>query len=85
MQTIVDAALVDFLPRNSVYRTTVPAASDRLIEDLGYDSLAIAEFVFFFEDLFKVTISNREIREVRTVGELRGFVDRKLAESRRPA
>ena len=33
----------------------------KLMEDLGYDSLAVAETVFFFEDLFKVRIQNTEL------------------------
>ncbi len=50
----------------------------RLIEDIGFDSLAIAETVFFFEDLFQISISNEEIMQVRTLGELRAFVKTKV-------
>ncbi len=53
--------------------------TDRLIEDLGYDSLAVAELVFLLEDLFSVTVTNSEISELRTVGEVSRFIDRKLA------
>jgi acyl carrier protein len=51
----------------------------RLFEDLSYDSVAVAELIFFFEDLFDVTISNEEIMGVRTVGDLQACVAKKLS------
>lgn len=53
--------------------------ADRLVEDLGYDSLAVAELVFVLEDLLSITVANVEISELRTVGDVRRFVARKLA------
>lgn len=83
IHTMVRAALLDFLPRHDgALRARALSDESRLLDDLGYDSLAIAELVFFFEDLFKVTITTDEIRPVRTVGDLRAFVARKLAANR---
>lgn len=56
-------------------------ASARLIEDLGFDSLALAEIVFFIEDLYKVSISNDDLRRIATVADLRAFVLEKVAAS----
>lgn len=80
VQLIVLAALRDFLPKDSAFNRTDPLRDEhRLIEDLGYDSLAVAEIVFFVEDLFQVTIANHEIKAIATVGSLRDFVGRNLA------
>lgn len=79
---VVLAVVRDFIPKHHAPPAGQPLPENaRLMADLGYDSLAIAETVFFFEDLFDVKISNKEIMGVSTVGELRAFVRGKLASS----
>lgn len=85
VHVVVLAALRDFLPKQEGAPERSLADHLRLMEDLGYDSLAVAETVFFLEDLFQVRIGNRELIEVNTVGQLRNFVARKLAEKAAPA
>ncbi len=81
LRVVIIAAVRDFMPRASIHSRTAPLRpEERLIEDLGFDSLAVAETVFFFEDLFKVTIKNEEIMALRTIGELCEFVARRLRE-----
>lgn len=83
MRVVVEAAVRDFLPEN--YREKFSGALGdelNLVDDLGYDSLAIAEVVFFFEDLFQVTIDGSDVEVVHTIGELNGFVRKKLREQR---
>lgn len=79
LDTVICAILADFMPR----RPTVPLAerpgSTRLIDDLGFDSLAITEVIFFAEDLFGITITNEEMVHVRTLDDLRGFIRQKVA------
>lgn len=79
LDPILSAVVRDFMPRpdRAPDGPLPPAAS--LVEDLGFDSLAIAEIVFFVEDLFQVRICNEEIQRVRTIGNLRAFILRKLA------
>jgi acyl carrier protein len=75
---VVIAAVVDYAPPGTM--TSAPVSdSSLLIEDLSYDSVSVAELVFFLEDVFDVTISNEDILSVRTLGELRACVTRKLA------
>jgi acyl carrier protein len=77
LHLVILAVLRDHLPKP---REGALTEELRLIEDLGFDSLAVAEIVFFFEDLFQVRIENRELLEVRTVGEVARFVARKIGE-----
>lgn len=73
--TLVLAIVKDHMPRKDAEFGDGAA----LIADLGFDSVAIAEMVFFIEDLLQVSVTNAEIMQVRTVGELRAFVRAKLA------
>lgn len=83
-QTVIYGALRDFLPPSAGIGADVPIDdSMRLTEDLGYDSVAVAEIVFFIEDLFHVTLKNEDLKTIRTVGELRAFVATKLNEEAR--
>ena len=84
---IVLEAVLDYLPSTTASQAPTPQSTEelrddlRLMEDLGFDSLAVAELVFFLEEIFPVTINNVEILSVRTLGDLRQFVDTKLRES----
>ena len=83
--TVVLAIVRDHQPNKHAAGSAPLRDEDALIADLGFDSVAITEMVFFIEDLFRVSVSNEEILAIRTVGELRAFVRRKLAAIRPPA
>ena len=72
------AVLEDFIPRTPARPLAEMPGGTRLIDDLGFDSLAITEVVFFTEELFGINISNAEIIKVRTLDDLRGFIHHKV-------
>jgi acyl carrier protein len=78
LDPVVLAILNDFIPLTPTKPLSELAGDTRLIEDLGFDSLAITEVVFFAEDLFNITITNEEIMQVRTLDDLRGFIRAKV-------
>jgi acyl carrier protein len=81
---VVLAVLLDHIPDKKRRPTSQPADNVALVADLGFDSIAITELVFFLEDLFQVRITNEEILRVLTVGELRAFVREKIGVSPAP-
>lgn len=78
-QTVIIAVIRDHMPDRAAAAHAQIDSGTVLVDDLGFDSMAISELVFFFEDLFSVSIANDEIVRVRTVGELCAFVREKQA------
>jgi len=81
LTALVNAAVVDYRPSGAGAPPPV-ADTTRLLEDLAYDSVAVAELIFFFEDLFDLSLSNDDIAGVRTIGDLRACVEKKLTAPR---
>jgi len=79
LDPVILAILADFIPRPPARPLAALPGDTRLIDDLGFDSLAITEVVFFTEDLFGISISNEEIVRVRSLADLRGFIQAKVA------
>lgn len=79
LRFVVSAVLMEYMPKRSGEKPP-PAldGSQRIIEDLGYDSLAMGEIIFFFEDLLEVSIPNEEILGLATVGDLEAYVASKF-------
>jgi acyl carrier protein len=50
----------------------------RLIEDLGIDSLTMMEIVILVEDALQMSINNDELRNLRTLGDIKIFIDCKV-------
>lgn len=50
----------------------------RLVEDLGIDSLTMMEIVILVEEVLQMTINNEDLRNLRTVGDVKTFIDCKI-------
>lgn len=50
----------------------------RLIEDLSIDSLTMMEIVILVEDVLQLSINNDELRNLRTIGDVKTFIDCKI-------
>ncbi|WP_158277335.1 acyl carrier protein [Opitutus sp. ER46] len=50
----------------------------RLVEDLGIDSLTMLEIVVLTEEALHISISNEELTQVRTLGDVRRFLATKV-------
>ena len=77
---VVLAIVRDHVPAKKVDQ--IPAVltdASTLMGDLGIDSVSIADAVFMLEDVFDVSIANKELIRLRTVGDLRSFIRAKLA------
>lgn len=60
----------------------LPHADDglRLAEDLGIDSLTLMQIAVLIEDVLAVTTSDDELRQLRTIGDIKCFARRCLAQ-----
>ena len=78
LPTIIFGIIERFVESDLRSKLNNPPGSLRLIEDLGIDSLTMMEIVMLVEDVLAITIKNEELRELRTLGEIQQFIDRKL-------
>ena len=52
-----------------------PIDPDTLLETLGFDSLDALNIVFALEETFKISISDDEVRDVRSLGRMVEIVE----------
>jgi len=50
----------------------------RLYEDLGLDSLTMLEIVMLVEQTLQLSIDNEELRDLRTIGDVKQYLDAKV-------
>lgn len=47
-------------------------------DDLGMDSIALVEFIITLEDEFNLDISDEDVEDIQTVGELTDYLEQRL-------
>jgi acyl carrier protein len=81
----LDIVVLAIVAHHRTSRSRSPEAmpdTARLIEDLGYDSLTLAEIVFFIEDVFHVSISTEDLRKIATIADLRAYLRAQVTPAR---
>ena len=77
---VVIEILKDHVPSRKVAQIPAKLTDEStLIGDLGIDSVSIADAVFVIEEVFDVSIPNKDLVNLRTVGDLRHYLRDKLA------
>lgn len=64
------------LAKEQVISTRTIELSDRIIEDLGFDSLDVIEFVIDLETLYDILITDEDIPKYNTIEEWISYVER---------
>jgi 3-hydroxyacyl-[acyl-carrier-protein] dehydratase len=79
LKVVVPGILERFLDPDVRAKLASGGEGMRVVEDLGMDSLTLMEAVMLLEEALGVTVKNEELRQIRTVGDIREFVRCKAA------
>jgi 3-hydroxyacyl-[acyl-carrier-protein] dehydratase len=77
-QVVVYGIIERYMPVEAAPKLKTATDETRLIEDLGIDSLTMLEIVLSIEEALGVRIENDELREIRTLGEVKAFIANKI-------
>lgn len=78
LPVIITGVIERFVERELRDKLVQPSDDLRLVDDLGLDSLTLMEIVILTEDVLPVTINNDELRHLRTLGDVKQFIECKL-------
>ena len=78
MESCLFSILSFYLPAGTTSLPAEPSSDTLLRDDLGLDSLSLAEAMFKIEDLFDIRVENAELAEVATIGDARRLLMSKL-------
>jgi len=77
LSTVVLGIIERFLEPASVARLREADDDVRMVEDLGLDSLTLIEAIMKIEEVLDISIKNEDLRNLRTIGDVRGFIEHK--------
>ena len=77
--TIIYGIIERHLPPESPKKLAEADDSTELIQGLGVDSLTMLEIVLSIEETLGISIDNDELRTIRTLGDVKAFIARKLS------
>lgn len=77
LSVIVLGILERFLEPGAVAKLRDADDDLRIIDDLGLDSLTLMEAIIMIEEVLQISINNDELRGLRTVGDIRNFIEHK--------
>ena len=79
LPTVVYGIIERHLPPENTRSLADAGDETRLIEDLGIDSLTLLEIVLTIEETVGISVENEELRDIRTLGEVKSFIVRKIS------
>ncbi len=84
LPTVVYGIIERHLPAENTRSLAAAPDDTRLIEDLGIDSLTLLEIVLSIEETVGISIENEELREIATLGQVKTFIEHKIATASDP-
>lgn len=78
LPTIVRGVIERYVEPDLRAKFQQPDPALRLCEDLGLDSLTMMEVVLLVEDVFRISITHEELRDLRTLGDVQQFMVGKI-------
>ena len=79
LPVIVNGIIERYLPAESKISIGETTDETRLAEDLGIDSLTMLEIVLSIEEALGFRIEDSELRNIRTMGDVQGFLSKKVS------
>lgn len=79
VKTIVREVISHYVAEDQMASMKKRSATIRLREDLGLDSLSLIEICMTLEEVFGITLTEAELRELHTVGDVNRFTTMRLS------